>query len=121
MKKTVIFGATTNPARYAYLAADMLKQYGYDFVPVGIKEGAVFGKQILPLAQHPPVTDVDTITLYVGPQNQPPWYAYILGLRPRRIIFNPGSENPELAQLARQAGIETLEACTLVMLRTGQY
>ncbi|MEL6140948.1 MAG: CoA-binding protein, partial [Bacteroidota bacterium] len=70
-----------------------------------------------------PVPDalVDTVTLYVGPRHQPAYYDYLLQLRPRRIIFNPGTENPELLQLAKEAGIETEVACTLVLLSTGSY
>lgn len=119
--KTVILGASTRPDRYAYLAAEMLSQQGQEFVLVGINPGEVFGVPILPLAAMPPVAGADTITMYIGPGNQRPWYGYLLGLKPRRIIFNPGTENPELEALAQAAGIETLQACTLVMLRTGQY
>lgn len=121
MKKTVIIGATNNPSRYAYLAAEMLDQYKHDFVPLGIKKGEVFGRPILNIFEKSEVTDVDTITLYIGPQHQQEWYNYILSLKPRRIIFNPGTENPELEMIANESGIEVLEACTLVMLRTGQY
>lgn len=120
-KKTVIIGATTNPARYAYLAADMLTQYQHEVVPLGIRKGVVFGKEILDIRQKPGITDVDTVTLYIGPQRQPEWYDYVLGLQPKRIIFNPGTENDEFARLAEEKGIETLEACTLVMLRSNQY
>jgi len=120
-KKTVIIGATTNPARYAYLAADMLTEYQHEVVPLGIRKGVVFGKEILDIRQEPRITDVDTVTLYIGPQRQPEWYDYVLGLQPKRIIFNPGTENDEFARLAEEKGIETLEACTLVMLRSNQY
>jgi len=121
MKKTVIIGATNNPGRYAFLAAQMLSSYHHEFVPVGIKDGAVLGKEILDIFQKPVVEDVDTVTLYIGPQRQPEHYEYILSLKPKRIIFNPGTENPTLEKLAEERGIEALEACTLVMLRTGQY
>lgn len=121
MKKTVIIGATTNPSRYAFLAARMLTDYRHEIVPVGIKDGAVFGKEILDILQKPPVENVDTVTLYIGPQRQPEYYDYILGLKPKRIIFNPGTENDEFEQMAEAQGVEALEACTLVMLRTGQY
>jgi uncharacterized protein len=120
-KKTVIIGATTNPARYAYLTADMLTEYQHEVVPLGIRKGVVFGKEILDIRQKPRITDVDTVTLYIGPQRQPEWYDYVLGLKPKRIIFNPGTENDEFARLAEEKGIETLEACTLVMLRSNQY
>lgn len=121
MKKTVIIGATNNTARYAYLAAEMLDQYKHEFVPVGIRKGDVLGKTILNIAEKPEVKNVDTVTLYIGPQHQQQWYNYILSMKPKRIIFNPGTENAEFEQLAEKAGVETLEACTLVMLRTGQF
>jgi uncharacterized protein len=120
-KKTVIIGATPDRSRYAYLAAQMLSQYNHDFVPVSIKTGEVMGRQILDLRQKPVIAGVDTITLYIGPQNQLQWYDYLLDLKPKRIIFNPGTENPELQAMAEEKGIEVLEACTLVMLRSGQY
>ena len=121
MKKTVIIGATTDTSRYAFLAARMLTQYGHEIVPVGIKKGNVFGKEILDIRSKPFVGDVDTITLYIGPQHQPEWYDYLLGLKPKRIIFNPGTENHDLEKLAAENHIEALEACTLVMLRSGQF
>lgn len=121
MKKTVIIGATPNPSRYAFMAAQSLKAYKHEFVPVGIKRGEVQGIPIENINDRPVIKDVDTITMYIGPQRQTPWYDYILSLKPRRIIFNPGSENPEFAKLAEQQGVEVLEACTLVMLRTNQF
>lgn len=121
MKKTVIIGATTNPSRYAFLAAGMLADYGHEIVPVGIKEGVVEGKEILSIRDKPQIDEVDTITLYIGPAHQIEWYDYFLSLKPKRIIFNPGTENPDLELLANKSGIETIEGCTLVMLRTGQY
>lgn len=121
MKKTVIIGATTNPGRYAYLAARMLTEYNHEIVPVGIKDGAVFGKEILDIFKKPAVEDVHTVTLYIGPQRQGEHIDYILGLNPRRIIFNPGTENEEFIRRAEEKGIEALEACTLVMLRSRQY
>lgn len=121
MKKTVIIGATTNPARYAFLAARMLTDYHHEIVPVGIKEGDVFGKEILDIFEKPAIKDVDTVTLYIGPHRQPEYYSYILGLNPKRIIFNPGTENDEFEKMAEAQGVEALQACTLVMLRSGQY
>lgn len=121
MKKTVIIGATSNTSRYAYLAAEMLDQYQHEFVPVGIRKGVVFGRSILNIFEKPMISDIDTITLYIGPQRQPEWYEYILSLKPNRIIFNPGTENPEFEMKASLIGVQTLEACTLVMLRTGQF
>ncbi len=121
MKKTVIIGATTNPSRYAFLAADMLAHYHHEVVPVGIKKGEVVGQSILDIHTKPAIPNVDTVTLYIGPQHQPEWYTYILSLRPKRIIFNPGTENEEFEKLAEDNGIEALEACTLVLLRSAQY
>jgi predicted CoA-binding protein len=121
VKKTVIIGATTNPGRYAYLAARMLTEYNHEIVPVGIKDGAVFGREILDIFKKPQINDVHTVTLYIGPQRQPEHYDYILSLKPKRIIFNPGTENNEFIERAEKQGVETLEACTLVMLRSLQY
>lgn len=119
MSKTLILGATPNPSRYAYLAAHKLTRLGHEIVNVGIKSGAVAEVEIL--NGRPDVEEVDTVTLYVGARHQPPYYDWLIGLNPRRIIFNPGTENPELAMLARRAGIETEVACTLVMLSSGHY
>lgn len=121
MKKTVIIGASPNPSRFSYLAAERLLEHGVQFVPVGIKKGNVFGKEILDLRLQPEISDVNTITLYINPAHQREWYDYILKLNPERVIFNPGTENQELEKLLEQKNIETLEACTLVMLGTGQY
>jgi uncharacterized protein len=121
VKKTVIIGATNNPGRYAWLAARMLTEYNHEIVPVGIKHGSVFGKEILNIFEKPEINDVDTVTLYIGPRHQPEHYDYILGLKPKRIIFNPGTENDEFIKRAEGQGVETLEACTLVMLRSLQY
>jgi len=118
-KKTLVLGATPDPSRYAYLAANRLVRSGHSIVNVGIKKGEVAGVPIeKPETIH---TDIDTITLYVGPQNQTQLYDYILSTKPKRIIFNPGTENTELRMMAQGEGIETLYACTLVMLSTGQY
>lgn len=118
-KKTLILGASTNPSRYAHLAAHRLVEKGHPIVNVGIKSGEVAGVPIeKPELIH---TDLDTITLYLSPQNQVGYYDYILKSNPKRIIFNPGTENPELESLAEAGGIETTEACTLVLLSTGQY
>lgn len=119
MKKTLILGATPNPSRYAYLAANKLVAHGHEIINVGIKNGEVAGQPIeKPEKIH---ADVDTITMYVGATNQPDLYDYILKTNPKRIIFNPGSENPELEELALEKGIATEEACTLVLLSTNAY
>jgi len=119
MKKTVVLGASDNPSRYAYLAANKLKRFGHLVVPVGIRKGQVAGEEII--TEKKPIADVDTVTLYVGTNNLPGWYDYILSLKPKRIIFNPGTENSELESKARAADIETIYGCTLVMLSAGEY
>jgi predicted CoA-binding protein len=120
-KKTVIIGATPNPTRYAFLAAERLTNHQHPVVPVGIKRGEVFGKEILDLREKPSVDGVDTITLYLNPTHQREWEEYILSLQPKRIIFNPGTENDQLAAKAADQGIETLNACTLVMLSASTF
>ncbi len=120
-KKTVIFGASPNHSRYAYVAAQMLHEKDIPFVPVGIKTGEVFGKKILDLKERPYIEDVDTITMYISAKNQPEWYDYILSLKPKRIVFNPGTQNSELNALAKENQIATVSACSLVMLSSGQY
>lgn len=119
MKKTVILGATPNSGRYAWLAATRLAQHGHEIVPIGIKDGRIAGVDIL--KGQPAIKGVDTITLYLNAGRQREYYDYILSLHPKRIIFNPGAENPELAKLATDHGIETVEGCTLVMLSIGTY
>jgi predicted CoA-binding protein len=118
-KKTVVLGASDNPSRYSYLALNKLKAKQHPVVAVGRKETVVNGITIH--KEKVAENGVDTVTLYLNPQNQVPYYDYILGLKPKRIIFNPGTENDELMKLAKEAGIQTMEACTLVMLGTGQY
>jgi predicted CoA-binding protein len=119
MKKTLILGASTNPNRYSNLAANRLVNYGHPIINVGQKTGEVANHPI-EKAQHIH-QDIHTITMYIGPAGQKDLHNYILDTNPKRIIFNPGSENPELVKLANDKGIETLEACTLVMLSTNQY
>ena len=117
--KTLILGATPNTSRYANIAANRLVNAGHEIINVGIKEGAAAGAKIL--NGKPAVDGVDTVTLYVGPKNQPQYYDWLMELKPRRIIFNPGTENPELARLAKDNEITTEVACTLVMLASDQY
>lgn len=119
MKKTVVLGATTNPTRYAHTAVHRLLSAGHEVVPVGIKKGDVAGLTIQ--NDRPVVEDVDTVTLYIGPRHQPEWYDYVLGLNPKRIIFNPGTVNQEFMQMAESRGIVAEDACTLVLLSLGSY
>jgi uncharacterized protein len=119
MKKTLILGASPDPNRFAYRAAHMLTDYGHEIVLVGIKKGEVAGQKIL--NGTPPVEYVHTVTLYVGPDNQKGLIDYIIGLKPERIIFNPGTENDELIKLAEKNHIDPVIGCTLVMLSAGTY
>lgn len=118
-KKTLVLGASTNPSRYSFIAMNRLSAYKHPVVAVGLREGKVGGVEIQ--KGQPQVEGVDTVTLYLNPTNQRPYYDYILSLKPKRIIFNPGTENYELEEMARRNGIKPMEACTLVMLSTGQY
>lgn len=119
IKKTVVLGASANPSRYSYLALNRLKAHRHPVLAVGRREAEVAG---IAISKAPVVEEgVDTVTLYMNSTHQKEYYDYILNLRPKRIIFNPGAENPELAKLAEENGIEPMEACTLVLLATGQY
>jgi len=118
-KKTVVLGASPNPGRYSYLAVEKLDKHQHPVVAIGREAGKVGDINITSETQ--PLADIDTVTLYLSPKNQPQYYDYILSLKPKRIIFNPGAENDELAALAESKGIQPVEACTLVMLSTGQY
>ena len=118
-KKTLVLGASQNPARYSYLAVHRLRAHEHPVVAIGKREGKVADVDII--KEHPPMNDIDTITVYMNQNNQKQYYDYILSLRPKRIIFNPGAENDELAEMVSQQGIQPMEACTLVLLSTGQY
>ncbi len=120
-KLTAIIGASTRPGRYAYLAAQMLAENKYDFIPLGISEGEIFGKKIEDIRKRPELQNIHTITMYISPPRQGEYMAYLLGLNPQRIIFNPGTENPEFEAAAIKRGINVEVACTLVLLRTKQY
>lgn len=120
-KRTVIVGATPNETRYAYKAASRLTGHGHDIVPVGIKQGAVFGHEILPIRENPPIENVDTITMYIGPAHQGEYYDYLRGLGAKRFIFNPGTENHEFMKMLEDDGVEVVEGCTLVMLSVGNF
>jgi predicted CoA-binding protein len=121
MKKTVVIGASEKVDRYAQLATMSLHKHGHEVIPVGLKEGNINGIPILSLKENQEIKDVDTVTLYVGPLHQSAWYDYILRLKPKRVILNPGTENPELEQLLKKNNIDCTAACTLVLLSTGQY
>lgn len=117
--KTLVIGASTNPERYSFKAITSLRQHNYPVVAHGLKSGEVADIKIQ--TEWPSNETIDTVTLYVGPQNQSEYIDRILALNPRRIIFNPGTENPAFEQQASEAGILCEEACTLVLLATSQY
>ncbi len=119
MKKTVVIGASDNPERYSYKATMALKKHNHEVIPIGIKEGTINGINIITTKIN--IDNVDTVSLYVGQKNQAFWYDYIIGLKPKRVIFNPGTENPEFERLLQKNKIETTEACTLVLLSIGNY
>ena len=118
-KKTVVLGASTNPSRYSNMAVHKLNRYGHPVIPIGVRKGAINGITIQ--QGTPAIEAIDTVTLYLNPLRQKSNYDYILGLQPKRIIFNPGTENPELMRLAHEKGIEVEIACTLVLLSMGNY
>ena len=118
-KKTLVLGASANPARYSYLALKRLAAHKHPVVAIGRRDATVGDIQIH--KNRLEEKDVDTVTLYLNPKNQEPYYDYILGLHPKRIIFNPGTENDELIKKARENNIKPVIGCTLVMLSTGQY
>jgi predicted CoA-binding protein len=118
-KKTLILGASTDETRYSNIAAHRLLASGHEIVLVGNKKGTVEG---LPIHNDSPIfAHIDTVTLYLNPQRQKEYYEYILEVLPKRIIFNPGTENEELVALANAKGIATENACTLVLLSMGEY
>jgi uncharacterized protein len=118
-KTTLVLGASANPSRYSNIAINRLRRNNHPVVAIGKRNGTVADVQVE--TDQRAIDNLDTITLYLNPSNQKPYYQYILGLKPKRIIFNPGTENDELAAMAEKEGIQPMEACTLVLLSTGQY
>ena len=118
-KNTLVFVASTKEERYSYKATLKLKEAGHKVYPVGFREGNINGLEII--TNLPQIKELDTITLYINPKRQEEFYDYILSLKPKRIIFNPGTENPKLYQILEENNIEFEAACTLVLLSTNQY
>ena len=118
-KKTLVFGASLNPGRYSNIAMKKLVAHGHEVMAFGLREGTVQGVSIdTELIAY---DEVDTITLYMNGTRQEPFYDYLISLHPERVIFNPGTEDPEFFKRLREANIEFEMACTLVMLGTNQY
>lgn len=118
-KKTLVIGASDDTSRYANMAIKSLRKHNHDVEGIGNRPGTVMDVSFD--KEKKPFEHIDTVTLYINPTRQTDYYDYILSLKPNRIIFNPGTENPELEQLAEKNGIKTMEACTLVLLSTGQF
>ncbi|MBS1547685.1 MAG: CoA-binding protein [Bacteroidetes bacterium] len=116
---TLVLGASLKPERYSYMAILNLRRHDQPVIAVGLREGHVADVPVV--KDIPKGTAVHTVTLYLNAHNQEPWEERILALKPKRIIFNPGAENSVFERKAKAAGVEVLEACTLVMLNTGQY
>ncbi len=118
-KKTLVLGASSKPGRFSMLAIKSLVNHNVEVVAVGARPDEVDG---VPIANYPIFDkNIHTVTLYLNPTRQKQYLDYILQLNPKRIIFNPGTENPELLKLARENGIEVVFDCTLVMLNAGRY
>ncbi len=117
---TLVLGASENPGRYSHKAVLSLRKHDLPVVAVGKRSGRIADIEIQ-TGKPKPEGPVDTVTMYLSVENQDDMIEYVLSLKPRRIIFNPGAENELFAELARKKGIHTVDACTLVMLSTGQY
>ncbi|TBX66342.1 CoA-binding protein [Flavobacterium silvisoli] len=118
-KKTLVLGATTKPERYANIAINKLVEKGHTVLAIGQNTGEVAGVTIH--TKSIPLKNIDTVTLYLNPTRQREYYNYIIETKPKRVIFNPGTENPEFYQLLKANGIQVEVACTLVLLATNQY
>jgi len=128
MKKTVVLGASPNPARYSFKAVKSLVRHGHDVVPVGFRPG-VISVSVKPRGMvdkfiqrgTPDIKDVHTVSLYIGPQRLDEFKDYIISLKPERVIFNPGTLNEEFMQQLESMDIEVIDGCQLVMLSSDQY
>ena len=118
-KKTIVLGASIKPERYSNMAVNLLNSEKHPTIAFGIKPGKIGNTTIE--TEFPQTEDADTVTLYLGPKNQETYLEQIIQLKPKRVIFNPGTENPVFYDQLRANNIDVLEACTLVLLRTGQY
>jgi predicted CoA-binding protein len=118
-KKTLVLGASTNRSRYANIAINRLVSANIPTLAIGLRNGNVAGVEIE--TEKVPFEGVDTVTLYLGPPRQEQYYDYVISLSPKRVIFNPGTENPEFYRLLKEHDIEVEVACTLILLSTKQY
>ena len=118
-KTTLVLGASPKPERYSNLAVKKLLAYDIPVVAVGLREGEIEGVRIQKL--FPDVSDIHTVTLYIGLKNQSTYYDYIFKINPKRVIFNPGTDNTEFENSLRTHGIQVVRGCTLIMLDNGTY
>lgn len=118
-KKTLVLGATAKPEKYAYKAISLLVEKGHSVLAIGQNAGEVAGIKIQTKAI--PLKNIDTVTLYLNPARQREYYNYIIEAKPKRVVFNPGTENPEFYQLLELNNIKAEVACTLVLLTINQY
>lgn len=118
-KKTLVLGASENKERYSNMAILKLISKDQSVVAIGQRVGEVAGIKIQ--TKQVPFTNIDTVTLYLNSTRQRDYYNYIISLEPKRVIFNPGTENPEFYQLLKSNNIKVEVACTLVLLSTNQY
>jgi len=116
---TLVIGASTNPDRYSYKAIMSLLAHGHSVRAISLKKGEVQG--VIFDTEKKQYVDIDTVTVYIRPDNQSSYYEYVISLKPRRVIFNPGTENKTFYNLLRDNNIQVEEACTLVLLSTNQY
>ncbi|HNP67381.1 MAG TPA: CoA-binding protein [Aequorivita sp.] len=119
MKKTLVLGASLNPGRYSNLAINRLVSNGHAVEAVGLRKGIVAGVEIS--TEKKQFENIDTVTLYLNPKRQEEYYDYIVSLKPKRVVFNPGTENPALYEILKKNNIKSEVACTLVLLGTNQY
>lgn len=120
MENVAVVGASPLEDRYSNKAIKMLSEYKHTPVPVAPKHKTIEGLSVYP-ALDKVVEKIDTVTLYIGPARQGDVIRQIIELNPKRVIFNPGTENPEAKKEIEAAGIQTIEGCTLVLLKTNQF
>lgn len=118
-KKTLVLGASLKPNRYSNYAIQRLVANNFDVVAFGLKKGIIEGVEID--TELLPYENIHTVTLYLNPKRQKEYYDYIVSLSPKRVIFNPGTENPEFYKVLKTNKINFEAACTLVLLATNQY
>lgn len=118
-KSTLVLGASLKESRYSNICVKTLVSGNFPVTALGIHEGMI--DQVSVQTGFPDLVNIHTVTLYLGPENQKSWYKYILDLNPERVVFNPGTENPEFENLLTSAGIEVTEDCTIMMVQGGRF